>query len=139
MLDSASLIDLSDDTIQTLKTASFVMTDADFSLSAFVAKIEALVEIDESNAQLARSPILIVSIEAFSSLKNSVLSAKPGLVQSMNCLEGLSEDSVSAAVAKLAAGGILSVINNLKQLCSLKEGDLSENQSAYDLVQDRVF
>ena len=57
----------------------------------------------------------------------------------MNCLEGLSEDSVSVAIAKLAAGGVLSVINNLKELCSLEESDLSENQSAYDLVQDRVF
>ena len=50
MLDSASLTDMSDETIQVLKTASYVMTDADFSLSAFVAKIEALVEADESNA-----------------------------------------------------------------------------------------
>ena len=79
LLDSASLSNMDKETKQAVKTATYVMTDSDFSIQAYVAQIESLIEQDKDNGQFARSSFLVVSTEAFSALRASVLSSKAKL------------------------------------------------------------
>ena len=50
MIDSNSLANLDAEEMQAAKTASYIMTDANFSLQAYVAQIETLIEQDKTNS-----------------------------------------------------------------------------------------
>ena len=60
--------------------------------------------------------------------------------QMNSCLDGLTQDSLTEALAKLIAAGNTPAVNsNLKELLDLKPSDVTEEKSAYDLIEEKVF
>mmetsp|Transcript_6102 Transcript_6102/g.7313 ORF Transcript_6102/g.7313 Transcript_6102/m.7313 type:complete len:158 (-) Transcript_6102:98-571(-) len=75
LVGSQSIRDFSNETQQSLKSATCVMTDSGFNIEEFVAKIEPLMDSDKDLAgSLARTNFIVVSEEALTSLRSSVLS-----------------------------------------------------------------
>ena len=50
LLDGASINKLQPETLQAVKTASFVITDVEFVFQQYVQKLETLIEEDKENA-----------------------------------------------------------------------------------------
>ena len=55
------------------------------------------------------------------------------------CLEGFAEDDMFKALARLIGARVQVVTSNLKELIGLTRDGVSEDKSAFDLIEDKAI